>query len=147
MIVLLLVGFLGGLVTGISPCILPVLPVIFAAGAASGLDDERPIEAQTPVPVLVTAGAGSAGAAESHRRGRPVVDRDVSEPDGPNDGRSRRRATLPPAQAPVRGGGRTGAELLGGHPDRVVVAQRPRACPRTCCGGSAWWSSAWSGWA
>ena len=39
MIVLLLVGFLGGLVTGISPCILPVLPVIFASGAASGLDD------------------------------------------------------------------------------------------------------------
>ena len=38
MIVLLLVGFLGGLVTGISPCILPVLPVIFASGAASGLD-------------------------------------------------------------------------------------------------------------
>ena len=39
MIVLLLVGFLGGLVTGISPCILPVLPVIFASGAASGIDD------------------------------------------------------------------------------------------------------------
>jgi len=38
-IVLVLIGFLGGLVTGISPCILPVLPVIFAAGAASGLED------------------------------------------------------------------------------------------------------------
>ena len=34
---LLVIGFLGGLVTGISPCILPVLPVIFASGAASGL--------------------------------------------------------------------------------------------------------------
>ena len=34
MILLVLVGFLGGLVTGISPCILPVLPVIFASGAA-----------------------------------------------------------------------------------------------------------------
>ena len=40
MIVLILIGFLGGLVTGISPCILPVLPVVFAAGAASGLADE-----------------------------------------------------------------------------------------------------------
>ena len=30
MILLVLVGFLAGLVTGISPCILPVLPVIFA---------------------------------------------------------------------------------------------------------------------
>ena len=37
MIVLVLIGFLGGLVTGISPCILPVLPVIFAAGASGGL--------------------------------------------------------------------------------------------------------------
>ena len=41
MILLLVIGFLGGLVTGISPCILPVLPVIFASGAASGLDDDR----------------------------------------------------------------------------------------------------------
>ncbi|MBX9640999.1 MAG: cytochrome c biogenesis protein DipZ [Mycobacteriaceae bacterium] len=32
---LALIGFLGGLVTGISPCILPVLPVIFFSGANS----------------------------------------------------------------------------------------------------------------
>jgi cytochrome c biogenesis protein CcdA/thiol-disulfide isomerase/thioredoxin len=44
-VVLILIGFLGGLVTGISPCILPVLPVIFAAGAASGLED---LEEGTP---------------------------------------------------------------------------------------------------
>ena len=30
-----LIGFLGGLITGISPCILPVLPVIFLSGAGS----------------------------------------------------------------------------------------------------------------
>jgi cytochrome c biogenesis protein CcdA/thiol-disulfide isomerase/thioredoxin len=36
-VILVLIGFLGGLVTGISPCILPVLPVIFAAGASGGL--------------------------------------------------------------------------------------------------------------
>lgn len=28
-----LIGFLGGLITGISPCILPVLPVILLSGA------------------------------------------------------------------------------------------------------------------
>jgi cytochrome c biogenesis protein CcdA/thiol-disulfide isomerase/thioredoxin len=33
MLTLALIGFLGGLITGISPCILPVLPVIFFSGA------------------------------------------------------------------------------------------------------------------
>ena len=28
-----LIGFLGGLITGISPCIVPVLPVVFLSGA------------------------------------------------------------------------------------------------------------------
>ena len=31
-----LIGFLGGLITGISPCILPVLPVVFLSGAGRG---------------------------------------------------------------------------------------------------------------
>lgn len=35
MYTLVLIGFLGGLITGISPCILPVLPVIFFSGAQS----------------------------------------------------------------------------------------------------------------
>lgn len=40
MIVLLVVGLLAGLVTGISPCILPVVPVVFAAGTlGAGGDD------------------------------------------------------------------------------------------------------------
>ena len=29
---LVIIGLLGGLITGISPCILPVLPVIFLTG-------------------------------------------------------------------------------------------------------------------
>ncbi len=33
---LLLVGFIGGLLTGISPCIIPVLPVIFFSGGTQG---------------------------------------------------------------------------------------------------------------
>ncbi len=38
-----LIGLLGGLITGISPCILPVLPVIFlTAGAQSARGGETP---------------------------------------------------------------------------------------------------------
>ena len=50
MILLVIIGFLGGIVTGISPCVLPVLPVIFASGAASGLpiDDAPGPEADEP---------------------------------------------------------------------------------------------------
>ncbi|MGH3558537.1 MAG: cytochrome c biogenesis protein DipZ [Mycobacterium sp.] len=44
MFTLALIGLVGGLITGISPCILPVLPVIFFSGAQS-TDDQRP-EAQ-----------------------------------------------------------------------------------------------------
>ncbi|MEG3614667.1 cytochrome c biogenesis protein DipZ [Isoptericola haloaureus] len=36
---LILIGLLGGLVTGISPCILPMLPVIFFAGGVEGARD------------------------------------------------------------------------------------------------------------
>src|SRR5882672_425518 len=34
MLVLLGVGFLAGLVTALSPCVLPVLPIVLAAGAS-----------------------------------------------------------------------------------------------------------------
>ncbi len=40
MLTLAFIGFVGGLITGISPCILPVLPVIFFSGARSIADDE-----------------------------------------------------------------------------------------------------------
>src|SRR6201991_3234244 len=36
MVTLVLVGFVGGLITGISPCVLPVLPVIFLSAGAPG---------------------------------------------------------------------------------------------------------------
>ena len=42
MFTLILIGFLGGLITGISPCILPVLPVIFFSGTQSGETKARP---------------------------------------------------------------------------------------------------------
>ncbi len=47
---LALVGLLGGFITGISPCILPVLPVIFFAGGAQGARmDSRETASQTTI--------------------------------------------------------------------------------------------------
>jgi cytochrome c biogenesis protein CcdA len=35
MVTLVLIGFVGGLITGISPCVLPVLPVVFMSSGGS----------------------------------------------------------------------------------------------------------------
>ncbi|WP_424809760.1 cytochrome c biogenesis protein CcdA [Rhodococcus sp. 27YEA15] len=53
---LALIGFVGGVITGISPCILPVLPVIFFSGGAQGArngDDPEPGAVKTAVPRAV----------------------------------------------------------------------------------------------
>ncbi len=50
-----LIGFLGGLITGISPCILPVLPVVFFSGW-SGTDDTGRDNSSAARPYLVIAG-------------------------------------------------------------------------------------------
>ncbi len=71
MLVLILIGFLGGLVTGISPCVLPVLPVIFAAGATGGLDEERPdAVAGGSDRTLVSVGAATDGGPDVPRGSR-----------------------------------------------------------------------------
>jgi cytochrome c biogenesis protein CcdA/thiol-disulfide isomerase/thioredoxin len=67
MYTLMLIGFLGGMITGISPCILPVLPVVFFSGAQSArLTDDggatmaatavKPSLAETLRPYRVIAG-------------------------------------------------------------------------------------------
>jgi len=56
---LIIIGLLGGLITGISPCILPVLPVIFltaGAQAARFEGDAKTIPARRSRPFLVIAG-------------------------------------------------------------------------------------------
>lgn len=54
---LVIIGLLGGLITGISPCILPVLPVIFLTGGAqSARIDTAPVQASRWRPYLVIAG-------------------------------------------------------------------------------------------
>src|ERR1700751_6105442 len=50
-----LIGFLGGLITGISPCILPVLPVVFFSGLNSGRVSARD-SSPAARPYLVIAG-------------------------------------------------------------------------------------------
>ncbi len=126
MILLLLVGFLGGLVTGISPCILPVVPVIFAAGAASGLDDGRPIgeRPSAQLPALVPVGSGRGGGGHSRQSGG-----------GTGDACSCERGPTTPVRAPatppaLRRRGRPGPELLGGHPVRDLGARFPRGAVR-----------------
>ena len=58
MLSLALIGFLGGLITGISPCILPVLPVIFLSGGAmsaregDGPDDAPKVSRWRPYQVI-----------------------------------------------------------------------------------------------
>ncbi|MGU3653116.1 cytochrome c biogenesis protein DipZ [Mycolicibacterium sp. A43C] len=58
MATLIAIGFLGGLITGISPCILPVLPVVFFSGTRSGDTDApaRPALTSRLRPYLVIAG-------------------------------------------------------------------------------------------
>jgi cytochrome c biogenesis protein CcdA len=56
MITLVLIGLVGGLITGISPCILPVLPVIFLSGGAQGARNARSAKPDGRRPYLVVAG-------------------------------------------------------------------------------------------
>lgn len=51
-----LIGFLGGLITGISPCILPVLPVIFLSGMGGGTGASSRSMRATTRPYMVIAG-------------------------------------------------------------------------------------------
>lgn len=58
---LIIIGLLGGLITGISPCILPVLPVVFLTGGAQSARYEGADAAAAPAasrwrPFLVIAG-------------------------------------------------------------------------------------------
>ena len=50
MTTLIAIGFIGGLITGISPCILPVLPVIFFSGTQGGRATETEPTRRAPLP-------------------------------------------------------------------------------------------------
>src|SRR4051794_21312092 len=62
MFILVLIGLVGGFITGISPCILPVLPVVFlAAGVRKGTTTPEPATPRpaTPVPADARAARSS----------------------------------------------------------------------------------------
>lgn len=50
---LILIGLLGGLITGVSPCILPVLPVVFFAGGATAPTGSTKVRNRRPYAVIV----------------------------------------------------------------------------------------------
>ena len=58
MVSLALIGLIGGLITGISPCILPVLPVVFFSGTSGVADGAVAVETKRDVsrPYRVIAG-------------------------------------------------------------------------------------------
>ncbi|MFJ8490022.1 cytochrome c biogenesis protein CcdA [Streptomyces sp. NPDC094038] len=62
MITLILIGLLGGLITAVSPCILPVLPVVFLAGGPGGRADEGPPSGTTAPEGGATGRASGGGA-------------------------------------------------------------------------------------
>ena len=71
MITLIFLGLVGGLITGISPCILPVLPVIFLSGGAQGA---RPVvSAAGGQPVGAAAGAQPAASESPSAGSRPFL--------------------------------------------------------------------------
>jgi cytochrome c biogenesis protein CcdA/thiol-disulfide isomerase/thioredoxin len=53
---LVLIGLVGGLIAGISPCILPVLPIIFMSSSAVAAGDEPTADRRDRTPYLVIAG-------------------------------------------------------------------------------------------
>src|SRR5258705_5813363 len=67
MFTLVLIGFLGGLITGISPCILPVLPVIFFSGAQSAR------ESSTVTSGAVATAVKTKSLSETRRRYRVIA--------------------------------------------------------------------------
>jgi cytochrome c biogenesis protein CcdA/thiol-disulfide isomerase/thioredoxin len=71
LLTLILIGLVGGLITGISPCVLPVLPVVFLSGGAQGARTAAPVAGSQgapagaavrtePVAATVPSGAGPA---------------------------------------------------------------------------------------
>ena len=58
MLTLALIGLIGGLVTGISPCILPVLPVIFFSGAQGARNPKESAAAGSSTVADARAGGG-----------------------------------------------------------------------------------------
>ena len=110
LLTLILIGLVGGLITGISPCVLPVLPVIFLSGGAQGARNvATPDEAQG-------AAAGDVVCSE------PVA------------------AAVPAGSARRRTHGAAGPwGQAGGLPGRPLPPPHPRPLAATGSGPTWWW--------
>ncbi|HEX4444963.1 MAG TPA: cytochrome c biogenesis protein CcdA [Galbitalea sp.] len=79
---LALIGLAGGLITGISPCILPVLPVIFFSGGVQGARaDGKPAKrrfARRDMPVSSARNSGGSSGTATAILERPEVDSDAT---------------------------------------------------------------------
>jgi cytochrome c biogenesis protein CcdA/thiol-disulfide isomerase/thioredoxin len=84
---LALIGFFGGLITGISPCILPVLPVIFFSGGVQGARSDR-VDRRARTASAAQAGGGGASATAASATATAVLERD-EEPTAPQPSRWR----------------------------------------------------------
>ena len=116
MITLVLIGLVGGLITGISPCVLPVLPVIFLSGGAQGARNNI-----VPAPELsarqrevVQAAVVSSDAAVDFRDAAAAEPAGAAEP-AATEGRASR-----PRPSRQRGPGRPGP-LTARRPYLVVA--------------------------
>jgi cytochrome c biogenesis protein CcdA/thiol-disulfide isomerase/thioredoxin len=58
LILLYLIGFVAGIVAGISPCILPVLPIILVGGVSAPVPATDPLPATDPVPDSISVPGG-----------------------------------------------------------------------------------------
>ncbi|MFG3037423.1 cytochrome c biogenesis protein DipZ [Streptomyces sp. NPDC048330] len=74
MITLVLIGLLGGLITAVSPCILPVLPVVFLAGGP-GVEPPKPSGSSPPEPYEVQPAGGVRLEAPPQDASRPARNR------------------------------------------------------------------------
>src|ERR687886_690688 len=99
MALLLGVGFLAGVLTAISPCVLPVLPILLAGGAAGGRRRPRRIPARRqPRPRLrplrrpdLRLRRGAGGEREPEREGRAAHGRVLARGGGADAARRARR--------------------------------------------------------
>ncbi|MGC5165888.1 cytochrome c biogenesis protein DipZ [Luteimicrobium sp. DT211] len=108
MLTLALIGLIGGLITGISPCILPMLPVIFFAGGVQGArtagpppasaESGRPDGDRSPGPSLFV---GAPGAVRLSRSSSATVTVDTS-PASPPSAPPAVAASPEPGTAPRR---------------------------------------------
>ncbi|WP_402468474.1 cytochrome c biogenesis protein DipZ [Isoptericola aurantiacus] len=134
---LIVIGLLGGLITGISPCILPMLPVIFFAGGVEGARqrDAAPGSTGTGGDDDVAAG-GSTGVSPSLFAGAPAavrVGRSGQVTSEPPRGRSR-SVTLPlevdgsaPSPDPAAGRDTAGQDAPTGQATAAGTSRRRRS--------------------